>query len=270
MSPASRRRKSQKKKSGKMVKTVRPTPPRSATPIRGPVLVIPDDSPAQTRRWWPASIEAILADAGQLAGAQGPRELEQATAELLGARLHHALETETAGFAMPDWLATLIEAAGNAGRERRDARDGDSRVPDGPWYLLHGITAIAPHPLARAAAKWFGRLGGPRAGDPEWLATTGAGGAVHGGTAAPRQLQDPVRRADPLPPARPGRRPCVRPRHRRVHPDHPAHRRRCVRRRGRGGAGLAETVGPSAAGAEPAPADPAYSSNCSRPASTWV
>jgi hypothetical protein len=170
MAPVSRRRKTRKNKAGKTLKTARPTPPQPATPPSRPTLLVSDDAREQSRRWWRPSIEGILADADQLTGATGPRELEQAVAELLGGRLHRALETEKTGFALLDWLATLIDAAGKAatGKAGRTAHD-----PDGLRYLLVGISALAPHPLGRIALRWIGRLGGSRAGDPEWLAATG-------------------------------------------------------------------------------------------------
>lgn len=122
------------------------------------------DEPREgTRGWWRPSITQILADTGPLIDAAGPRELEQASAELVGATLHRAIGEHTAGFALLDWLAALIDAAGKA-----------DRGSAGPRYLLHGITALAPHRLARAAATQLGRLGGPRTGDPEWLAATGS------------------------------------------------------------------------------------------------
>lgn len=144
------------------MKPVRATPAQPVIPPRRPASFLLDESREATRSWWQPSIKQMLADAPVLLDAAGPRELEQATAELLGATLHRAISEQTTGFALLEWLTCLIDTAGRAGRSRAGSA--------GSRYLLHGITALAPRSIAPARLS---RLGGPGTDDPEWLAATG-------------------------------------------------------------------------------------------------
>ena len=47
--------------------------------------------------WFDQSIKAIIDQAGILMTARGPRELEQATVELIGAELHRAVHDDDHG-----------------------------------------------------------------------------------------------------------------------------------------------------------------------------
>lgn len=60
--------------------------PQSAFPAMQSLL-----GPLQRPAWFDSSNKAVLDRAGDVMAAQGPRELEQATAELLGAELHRVL-----------------------------------------------------------------------------------------------------------------------------------------------------------------------------------
>lgn len=175
MSPVSRGRKPKKKS-------------KSANRVRGPqraagALVretddlsdllsrLPDGflarSPERYFEWWDASIDQILAESEALTDVSGPRELEQAVAELVGGRLYQALAQEETGFTLADWLVELVEAVG-------DARKVTGADNDGAWYLLHGLAAIAPPPIDDLVRQRIDRLRAGRAADPGWLAATPA------------------------------------------------------------------------------------------------
>lgn len=82
--------------------------------------------------------------------AQGPRELEQATAELLGAELHRVLGEERAGLWFSWWFEELAEAA--TARIREEVGSGNGAW--GPaWRLLHGLTSIGSPALQSLACR---------------------------------------------------------------------------------------------------------------------
>src|SRR5947208_11060603 len=116
-------------------------------------------SRAAVTAWWPERIDEVLTGAVGLLDAAGPRELEQATAELIGGVLHRALAQETMGFALQAWLGALIE-------------ETSERVSVESWYLLHGIAAIAPEAQATQAREGIERMNGRGLSGPEWLAWT--------------------------------------------------------------------------------------------------
>jgi hypothetical protein len=92
-------------------------------------------------------------------GADTPRELEQATAELLGGVLHTALGRYQAGFALNAWLDTVIDEAVPVASPQA-------------WLLLHGIAAIAPLAQAEHVRAGITALRGRVPSGPDWLATT--------------------------------------------------------------------------------------------------
>jgi hypothetical protein len=98
--------------------------------------------------WFDRSIEAVLGQAGVLMTARGPRELEQATAELLGAELYRAVREEDSGLSF-EWLAEeLAEAAADRILGETAREHGSEQAQ---WRLLYGLTSIwvtcaaAPH-----------------------------------------------------------------------------------------------------------------------------
>jgi hypothetical protein len=95
--------------------------------------------------WFDRSIKAVIDQAGILMTARGPRELELATAELLGAEFHRVVRDEPRRLFL-DWLVEeLAEAA--ADRIQDDAaREHDSWQAQ--WRLLYGLTSIGPPGLA--------------------------------------------------------------------------------------------------------------------------
>jgi hypothetical protein len=126
--------------------------------------------PRELPGWFDNSITGVLDRAGVVLAAEGPRELEEATARLLGAELHRLIHEEQQGLWLDWWFEQLVEAA--VARTRAEAaRDG---VWQAPWWLLHGLTSIGPPALAAAAQTALGRArkAVPGAGyrsQPEWL-----------------------------------------------------------------------------------------------------
>ncbi|MGH3693769.1 MAG: hypothetical protein ACRDRX_07225 [Pseudonocardiaceae bacterium] len=176
MSPVSRTRKTKKSKtsSGTRGAARRRTqatltgPPRSAFAAMQELLLGPRQRPA----WFDPSIKTVLDGAGVVMAARGPRELEQVTAELLGAELYHAVHEEREGMWFSWWFEELTQAATARIREELGNRDG-GWVP--PWRLLHGLTSIGSPALRSIAQKALRQASQELRGDaalreqPDWL-----------------------------------------------------------------------------------------------------
>lgn len=126
--------------------------------------------PRERPEWFDSSIEGVLNRASVVLAARGPRELEEATAGLLGAELHRAIHEERRGLRFGRWFEHLVEAA--VTRIRVEAgRDGAWQAS---WWLLHGLTSVGTPALAAAAQTALGRARKQVARDlvrsqPEWL-----------------------------------------------------------------------------------------------------
>ncbi|EMD30048.1 hypothetical protein [Amycolatopsis azurea] len=88
--------------------------------------------PAALPAWMPESIENVLDGASVLLKSESPRELDQATASLLGGELHRALLGENDGLDFDLFFEAVVLAATNA----------DPRQE--LWLLLQGMSAISP------------------------------------------------------------------------------------------------------------------------------
>ena len=175
MSPVSRGRKSKKGKTtsglrgaGRRRDDGRQTAqPRSASTAIQSLL-----GPRRRPAWFESSIEAVLDRAGVLMAARGPRELEQATAELLGAELHRILGEEREGMWFSWWLEELTEAVAARIRTESCSRDGEWEPL---WRLLHGLTSIGSPALQSAARIALGcakkelRSAAAVRQQPDWL-----------------------------------------------------------------------------------------------------
>lgn len=128
--------------------------------------------PPRRPPWFDSSIKTVLDGAGVVMAAQGPRELEQATAELLGAELHRVLREEREGMWFSWWFEELTEAATARIREEVGSRDG---AWEPPWRLLHGLTSIGSPALQSMAQTALGRAKREVRGEaaarqqPDWL-----------------------------------------------------------------------------------------------------
>jgi hypothetical protein len=177
MSPVSRGRKAKTKKTKKRGSG------RPATAGRGAGDLLTDASPSDfaalqsltgpRRRpgWFDASVNGVVDRAGVLMAARGPRELEQATAELAGAELYVAVREERHGMWFDWWFQELTDAAAARAREAAGGQDGAWQEP---WRLLHGLTSIGSPALRSVAEDALARAreglpGGAAAGQPEWL-----------------------------------------------------------------------------------------------------
>ncbi|MGA9308767.1 MAG: hypothetical protein WBV74_00135 [Pseudonocardiaceae bacterium] len=90
--------------------------------------------PPRRPAWFDSANKAVLDRAGLVMAARGPRELEQATAELLDAELHRVVREERKGLWFDWWFEELTEAATARIREEVGSRDGGWEPP---WRSLH-------------------------------------------------------------------------------------------------------------------------------------
>src|SRR5260370_25141262 len=81
----------------------------------------------------------VLTASAALPRADGPRALEQATAELIGAELRNP---EVQGLRFDLWAHDLIESARN--RVLSDVA-WNNATWQGPWWLLHGLASIGSY-----------------------------------------------------------------------------------------------------------------------------
>ena len=139
MSPVSRGRKPKKNKVKK-----------KATP-RG-ITNVPLDHVSDRPAWFDESVRTVVDQADVLLAANGPRELEQATAELLGGHLYRALTEEAKGLAFAAWFAEVRTAA------------VDRVNQPGVLRLLYGMASIDPR---RQALHHINQVPTPE--QPEWL-----------------------------------------------------------------------------------------------------
>jgi hypothetical protein len=119
MSPVSRGRKPKKNKTRK-----KSLPPK--------VTNVPVDLVGDRPAWFDDSVRTVVDQADVLLAASGPRELEQATAELLGAHLHRAITEHQQGLRFTSWFAEVRAAA------------TDRVNQPGVLHLLYGLTSIGP------------------------------------------------------------------------------------------------------------------------------
>ncbi|PYC76901.1 hypothetical protein C7C46_21160 [Streptomyces tateyamensis] len=120
--------------------------------------------------WFGPSIEGILDEAEVLLDAQGPRQLEDMTARLLGAHVHKAVQDEHSLF-LGNWVEELIAVAERRARLPVAGAPG-SRAAN---LLLHGLTSVGSPAVAHMADAALSRLqpvvNGADSGEdwPDWL-----------------------------------------------------------------------------------------------------
>ncbi len=121
--------------------------------------------------WWEPSFDRLITASGDLVAVPGPRALEQATAELIGAELYRAVHDEETGLHLDAWATELIGYVVKRMAETADRGDASWR---GPWWLLHGLAAIGSYGLGAFAREQATDVAGslPRdvlAAEPAWL-----------------------------------------------------------------------------------------------------
>jgi hypothetical protein len=111
---------------------------------------------AEARAWWPDSHAEVLAAAAALLDCATPTQLEDAVCDLLGQHWRHQFETRKAGLSDDEWLEGLLYAA--------EEHAGEPAVR----RLLYGIAVTASPGLAGLATKL---LSATTAGgeEPDWL-----------------------------------------------------------------------------------------------------
>ena len=115
--------------------------------------------------WFDDSIRRVLDRATTLVAATGPRDLEQLTSELLGAELYRAIHDTPEGLWFDWWFAELADAT----RSRLDRAAGSDEWRP-PFWLLHGLAAIAPPALVpELPSRGFVRSLHADPAPPSWL-----------------------------------------------------------------------------------------------------
>ena len=110
--------------------------------------------PVERPPWFDAATAVVVEGGGSVLLATGPRELEQATTELLGAQVCRTVRDEER-LGLDEWFAEVTEAL--ADRVADELGRGGDGWP-GPWWVLHGLTSIGAPELARGARDAVRRL----------------------------------------------------------------------------------------------------------------
>jgi hypothetical protein len=214
--------------------------------IGGPGLGVPQSASAEFFRpldrytqWWEASHERLIAASGSLLVAQGPRALEQATAELVGAELYNAVRDKRSGLRFDTWAMELVARAAKRMVDTVGRDDDSWRGPGGCCMVLlpsdHTGSAVIPGNRHRRQRPCCPKRTGRRPGVAE--AASGDQGDRRRACDA-RRVRDAVRR-DGGHELSGRRRPVGVPDGHRRQRAHRPGRSRGVRRRGPGGRGLA-------------------------------
>ena len=179
--PVSRGRKSKPKSKSKAKKNkAAPRRPSVADVMPGDLVFDPGPSPLgrltsleepDRPAWFDVSIKIVLDQASVVMTAQGPRQLEQATAELLGAELHRALRDERRGLWFDWFFEELAEAAADRILDEAARQDDNWQAKQ---RFLYGLTSIGSPAQRSLAEKALARVrkGLPadaQARQPEWL-----------------------------------------------------------------------------------------------------
>ncbi len=115
--------------------------------------------------WFDNAIRAVLDGAGALVDVTGPRELEQLTTELVGTELRRAIHDVGSGLRFEWWFAELADAT-----RRRLERAAGSDEWRAPYWLLHGLAAIAPPALVpKLPSRGFVKSLRADPAPPSWL-----------------------------------------------------------------------------------------------------
>lgn len=171
MSPVSRGRKGKKpKKKAGRARTTRHTLANAWNAELRPALAALGSplAPPLRPKWFDPSIRTVLDQGDAVMAARGPRELEQATAELLGAELHRVVREGFDETLFDWWIEALAEEA--AVRVQQESASSDSAWQTS-WRLLHGLTSIGSPGLRSIAQTALARSKPDMAShpQPEWL-----------------------------------------------------------------------------------------------------
>ena len=122
-------------------------------------------------QWWEPSHNRVIAASLGLLAAQGPRALEQATAELVGAELYDAVHKQRYGLRFDLWAEELVD---RAAKRMVDAAGRGDDSWQGPWWLLHGLSSIGSYGLGGYAWEQASKAARSlpsdvQVADPGWL-----------------------------------------------------------------------------------------------------
>ncbi|MGL5865790.1 MAG: hypothetical protein ACRCYX_07940 [Dermatophilaceae bacterium] len=164
MAPVSRGRKPKKS-----VNKAKRSAPGRANPARRPESMLGMFQQAfgsnERPEWFDDSIRTVLDGARALLDVTGPRELEQLTAELVGAELHRAIRDVKSGLRFDWWFTDVADAT----RRRLESAAGSDEWR-APYWLLHGLAAIAPPELApKLPTRGFVKSLRADPAPPSWL-----------------------------------------------------------------------------------------------------
>jgi hypothetical protein len=172
MSPVSRVRKSKKQKKAR--KSRQRAAKATALRDTGSLATLRDQlfGPPQRPAWFGPSIARILQEGKAVLIATGPRQLEQAAAELAGAEVYRAVHEVREGLWFEWWFQELVRAAGERVRAEASTEGGAWQAP---WRLLHGLAAIGSPALRSSALQMTKDAAGVLASDQAsaesaWLA----------------------------------------------------------------------------------------------------
>ncbi|MFF4867264.1 hypothetical protein ACFY3J_37525 [Streptomyces sp. NPDC001231] len=181
MSPVSRPRKSKKAKNSKRGSAGWAAVSRGAEQTLFGGALLPEQRSAlaavaqglghdqQEADWYAESSARVLDEAGVLLGAVGPRELEDATAALLGAQLFERVHGDGGGLWFGAWFEQLAQAAAE---QVRAGLEGTGGAWEAPWRLLHGMASIGTPDLCAVTLRAMNRVQKQvrrTTQPPEWL-----------------------------------------------------------------------------------------------------
>lgn len=152
MSPVSRGRKNKKTKKKPVALPKR---------LRYQDVQLPPVPARRTAEWFATATANVLAQMDVLLTATSPREVEQATAELIGAELYRVRRTEDRYLFFTDWLEEVADAAA---ARMRDAGG------EAPLRLLYGMTLFGPPRIKQHAENTIYEVESLAPADrPDWL-----------------------------------------------------------------------------------------------------
>ncbi|GGP44633.1 hypothetical protein [Saccharothrix coeruleofusca] len=171
MSPVSRGRKGKKDRKGKKKGGSAPFGSSAADQalLRDLERMAGQDEP-EFPEWFEPAALAVLDRGEAVVAARGPRQLEQAVSEALGASMHQAVVEDRQGLQFREWVDTLVTLA--VDRVVEEAERPEAGAWKGPWRLLNGLLSILPHEAtarAREAVELCAARLGPLAEVPSWL-----------------------------------------------------------------------------------------------------
>jgi hypothetical protein len=136
----------------------------------------PPGAPARPA-WFKVAINSVLEGAEALVTAEGPREIEETTAALLGAELDLVVQNKNTGLFFDDWFEDLVATA--TAQIKASSLVGDDSG-ERPWRLLQGLSSLTSSEVRQTVRIALRRAGKWRRGKSEspWVGQLGSIAAV--------------------------------------------------------------------------------------------